>query len=477
VDDELRATLIYVPRGEGSLPDAIARHLARGELYDCALALRADGSVDRAAELFERSQHYAEAAACWFEARQPRRCLDNASKVSREHGLYASCAMLAVQAASELNEMSPQVEEVVSGWRERGPRDTYDAELFIKLGDLYARSGKQGSARSVYEQVLELDPSTARARLSALAPTGDVRQASSAAAVAVQAVVPAAAPVTFTSAAFGEEPGLGSVLAERYRLDRYLGEGATATVYRATDLVLNQTLALKVFSGPFDPERKARFKREIDLARKLSHGNIVRIFDVVIAGKVQGISMELIEGVSLSDFVRDHQCSFDARRRLIIQAASAVGHAHAHGVIHRDIKPENMLVTKEGHLKITDFGIAKVHEDASITRSGAFAGTPYYVSPEQIVNFKNVNHLADIYSLGVVAYELFTGRPPFEGDTMMALVIKHLNEPVPLPSSLVSHLPVGLDELLLHLLAKAPEQRVQSCGELIARLEALGPLP
>ncbi len=113
-------------------------------------------------------------------------------------------------------------------------------------------------------------------------------------------------------------------------------------------------------------------------------------------------------------------------------------------------------MTKAGHLKITDFGIVKQHEDASITRSGAFAGIPYYVFPEQISDFKNVTHLADIYSLGVVAYESFAGRPPFDGDTMMGVLIKHLGDAPPRPSSFEPRLPPELDELLLHLLAKVP---------------------
>lgn len=477
VSDELRATLVYVRRGDGNLADAITRHLERGELYDCALAMRADGAVAKAAELFESSHHYAEAAACWLEAREPRRCLDNASKVPREHGFYPSCAKLAVQAATALNEVSPQLERLVSPWRARGPKDTYDAELFLQLGDLYARLGRQGPARSVYEQALELDPASARARLAALHATDPGQHLAPAAAVPLEAV---AAPVAIRPpaiAALGDEPGPGQVLAARYRLDAYLGQGASATVYRATDLVLDQTLAVKLFSGDFDPERQARFKREINLARKLSHPHIVRIFDLVIAGNVQGITMELVEGVSLTDFVRDNDCSFDARRGLIIQAAAALGHAHGRGVIHRDVKPENMLVTKGGHLKITDFGIAKQDEDATITKSGAFAGTPYYVSPEQIANFKNATHLADIYSLGVVAYELFTKRLPFDGNTIMEVLIKQIGEPPPRPSSFEPRFPPGLEALLLHLLAKVPEERVQSCGELIERLEALGPLP
>jgi serine/threonine-protein kinase len=476
VDDELRATLKYTSREQESLAQAITRHLNSRELYDAALATRAAGDPHQAAELFEQSQHHAEAAACWFEAREPKRCLDNASKVSRGHALYPSCARLAVQAAALLNQVPAQLEGIVAHWRSCGPRDTYDGELFLQLGDLFAGAGQRAVARSVYEQVLSIDRGAAGERLAKLDRDPQGRSMPEAIAATGEPATPSgkpAAPSVAHDPFEDDPPGLGSMIAGRYHLEDYLGQGGSATVYRAWDLALGQTIALKVFSGPFDHERQARFKREINLARKFSHDNIVRIFDLVLADKLQGITMELIEGVTLSDFVRKHACSLGARRQLLIQAAAALGYAHSHGVIHRDVKPDNLLVTAGALLKVTDFGIAKAHEETSITMSGVFAGTPYYVAPEQVSSFKNVDHRADIYSLGVVAYELFAGVAPFEGKNMLEILAKHAYEAPRSPRAIEQRLPLELSELLLHALEKVPAKRVQSCEEFSARLAAI----
>jgi serine/threonine protein kinase len=188
---------------------------------------------------------------------------------------------------------------------------------------------------------------------------------------------------------------------------------------------------------------------------------------------VQGITMELVDGVTLDIFVDESRASLGERRDLLVQAARGIGYAHRNGVVHRDIKPSNLLVRRDGAVKVGDFGIAKLHEEASITVSGAFHGTPYYVSPEQITNFKSVDARGDIYSLGVVAYELFTNRVPHDGNTVVEILVKHTkNEPEP-PRKLMPQLPAQLDELLLSMLAKRPEQRPQSCDEVADRLEAI----
>jgi serine/threonine protein kinase len=267
--------------------------------------------------------------------------------------------------------------------------------------------------------------------------------------------------------------GPGSVVAGRYRLESPLGQGGSAIVFKATDMALDEDVAIKLFTASTDPEQKARFRREINLARKLAHDHILRIFELVLAKNVQGITMELIDGVTLDMFVDESRASLAERRDLLVQATRAVGYAHRHGVVHRDLKPSNLLVRRDGVVKVGDFGIAKLHEEASITVSGSFHGTPYYVSPEQITNFKNVDGRGDIYSIGVVAYELFTNRVPFDGNTVVEILVKHTkNVPEP-PRKIMPQLPQALEDLLLAMLAKDPKKRPQSCDEVADRLQAI----
>ena len=440
------------------------------KLFDAALAARAKGRPAEAAVLFDKAQHYAEAAACWEEAGDLVKALESASRVPRDHALYASSARTAVAAAKALNKVDHEFDGFVQPWIKRGPRDTVDSEVLLSLGELYQSLGRIDDARAVYQRLLKSPfRSEARKRLDDLV-FGRVKPPPAPPAPSDRPRHPSlldSAELSLNTLA------PGSILAARYRLEEMLGQGGTATVFRASDLALEEEVALKLFTGPFDAEAKARFRRELNVARKLAHEHILRIFELVLAHGITGITMELVDGVTLDEFVSEGECSLAERRDLLVQAAQAVAYAHKNGVIHRDLKPSNMLVSREAKLKVSDFGIAKACEDASITQSGSFHGTPFYVSPEQITSFKSVDHRADIYSLGVVAYELFTGRVPFEGNGLMEILIQHTKAEPPKPRDLVPTLPRELEALLLTLLEKEPDRRVQSCDELASKLAAI----
>jgi tetratricopeptide (TPR) repeat protein len=495
VDDELKSTLRYSRRPDVSLATAFAEHLSRGELFDAALAARAMGRPTEAAALFDQANHHAEAAACWQEAGDLKRALESVSRVHPTHALYPSSARLAVEVAAQLNEIHRDFDGFVTPWVRRGPKDTYDGEILLELGDLYRRLGRGDDARNIYQRLLKTTlKGQARGRLdelqfgsqtnlprvvsTAAVPTTERHPPSPAAARGAPRQAPQRVsrppPSLLDSSELGVYSlGPGSVVAGRYRLESPLGQGGSAVVFRATDMALDEQVAIKLFTASADPEQKARFRREINLARKLAHDHILRIFELVLAKNVQGITMELVDGVTLDIFVDESRASLGERRDLLVQAARGIGYAHRNGVVHRDIKPSNLLVRRDGAVKVGDFGIAKLHEEASITVSGAFHGTPYYVSPEQITNFKSVDARGDIYSLGVVAYELFTNRVPHDGNTVVEILVKHTkNEPEP-PRKLMPQLPAQLDELLLSMLAKRPEQRPQSCDEVADRLEAI----
>ena len=270
---------------------------------------------------------------------------------------------------------------------------------------------------------------------------------------------------------------VGSIVAERYRIEGKIGQGGMAAVYRATDLELGEQIAIKLFIQPSDdPQLLARFRQELTLSRGLAHPNIVRLYDI---GQHQGcrfLTMELLQGTDLAALIDGKPMELARGLRYLIQASSGLSLAHEKGVVHRDIKPANFFITKDDTVKVMDFGIAKRQTGAAgMTQAGFIAGTPTYMSPEQINNFTTVSHLTDIYALGVVAYEVFTGTVPFDHAEMMQLLMMHVTRAPPPPRQFNPAIPEDLEQIILKLLEKAPEDRIQSCRELGELLSAIKP--
>ncbi|MDP9299736.1 MAG: Stk1 family PASTA domain-containing Ser/Thr kinase [Actinomycetota bacterium] len=266
-----------------------------------------------------------------------------------------------------------------------------------------------------------------------------------------------------------------SVLGERYRVEARIGAGGMAEVYRGFDPVLNRTVAIKVLLPQFarDAGFVARFRREAQAAARLNQPTIVGVYDTGSDGDRQYIVMEFVEGRTLADFLAS------GRRPTLVQAveltrkiAEALAAAHAQGIVHRDIKPGNVMVTRDGFVKVMDFGIARMQTDVTAPQTSSVIGTPTYLSPEQAQG-QAVDARSDIYSLGCVLYELLAGRPPFTGDTPVAIAYKQVNEtPVP-PSAHNPDVPPRLDAVVMKCLAKNPANRYQSAEELAADLERI----
>lgn len=275
---------------------------------------------------------------------------------------------------------------------------------------------------------------------------------------------------------------IGDQIQGRYRLDAEIGRGGLGIIYRAYDLLLDRPVAVKVLSGDeVGPESRARLLHEARAAARLNHPNIVSIYDAgkgrtpedsgagaANGGEVSFIVMELIEGDALQDYPL---ASIDQLYPILIQICEALEHAHRHGIVHRDLKPENVLVTPEGLVKLTDFGLAR-SVASRLTSDGAIIGTVFYISPEQALG-KEVDARTDLYALGVMAYELVAGRLPFSGDDPLAIISQHLYAPVVPPSTYNRAIPPGLESLILRLLSKSPEGRPASAAEVAAALEAL----
>ena len=269
----------------------------------------------------------------------------------------------------------------------------------------------------------------------------------------------------------------GEQFAGRYRIESVLGRGGMGTVYKARDTELDETVAIKTLRPELvaDDESRERFKDEIRLTRRITHRNVVRTHDFGESSGLWYITMEFVEGLTVRQLL-------DARGTLGVESALAIGSqlaeslgvAHATGVIHRDIKPQNLLLDPEGVLKVMDFGVARLARGSAArhTQAGLIVGTPAYMSPEQLTG-EEVDARSDLYSAGVVLFELLTGRLPLDGSTVMALFAKVLSEDPPRPSAVVRGVPPALDELVAQLLAKRPEDRVESAAILLGRLQAL----
>ena len=270
----------------------------------------------------------------------------------------------------------------------------------------------------------------------------------------------------------------GETFAERYTIEAVLGRGGMGTVYRARDTELGETVAIKTLRPELvqDAESRERFKDEIRLTRRITHRNVVRTHDFGEAKGLCYLTMEFVEGLTVRELL-------NVRRRLEVEPALAIGiqlaeslvMAHGMGVIHRDIKPQNLLLNDEGVLKVMDFGVARLVERTGAgnhTQAGMIVGTPLYMAPEQLAA-EAIDARADLYAVGVVLFEILTGEAPINAPTVMALFAKVLGEPPRRPSALVPGIPGGLDELIVQLLAKQPDDRVPSAASLVERLQAL----
>ncbi|MGC5328748.1 Stk1 family PASTA domain-containing Ser/Thr kinase, partial [Brevibacillus sp. SYSU BS000544] len=265
----------------------------------------------------------------------------------------------------------------------------------------------------------------------------------------------------------------GQRLGGRYQLERKIGGGGMAIVYRARDLVLNRTVAVKVLRPQFgiDEDFVNRFRREAIAVASLSHPNIVSVYDVGEDEDTYFMVMEYIEGLTVKDLINQQGALPTAEAvRIAVQVCDALDHAHQNQIIHRDIKPHNILIGNNGRVKVTDFGIARAVTSATITHTGSVLGSVHYFSPEQ-ARGGVTGEKSDIYSLGIVLYEMVTGKLPFSGDSPISVALKHLQEPLPHPREINPNLPQSVENVILKALVKDPFLRYASAREMLLDLE------
>jgi serine/threonine protein kinase/Tfp pilus assembly protein PilF len=273
-----------------------------------------------------------------------------------------------------------------------------------------------------------------------------------------------------------DELSTGALFAGRYQIIEELGQGGMGKVYKALDTKIKERMVLKLLKPQIALNKEAieRFNNELKFTRKIRHRNVCQIYDLNEVGGNYFITMEYVPGEDLKSMIRmSGKLSVDTALKIAMQVCDGLAEAHRTGIVHRDLKPQNIMIDKEGHAKIMDFGIARSIRDKGITDAGTVIGTPAYMAPEQAEG-KEVDQRSDIYSLGVLLYEMLTGREPFEGDSSLSIALKHRTEIPQKPSELDVQIPVDLDMLILKCMEKDKENRYQTAEELLSALKQMG---
>ncbi|MBE6082439.1 MAG: Stk1 family PASTA domain-containing Ser/Thr kinase [Tissierellaceae bacterium] len=268
---------------------------------------------------------------------------------------------------------------------------------------------------------------------------------------------------------------IGKLLGGRYEIIEKIGGGGMALVYKARCRLLDRYVAIKVLREEFtsDEEFIRKFRRESQAAAKLSHPNIVSIYDVGVEGDIYYIVMEYIKGKTLKEVIREKgKLSFEETVDYSIQIAEALAHAHANHIVHRDIKPHNIMITEDGRVKVTDFGIARAATSSTVTNTNNVLGSVHYFSPEQAKG-GYTDEKSDIYSLGIVMYEMITGKVPFEGESPISVALKHVQEEIVPPSHIDPTINKNLEKIIMKCVRKEQMERYKSANELLVDLKRI----
>ena len=272
---------------------------------------------------------------------------------------------------------------------------------------------------------------------------------------------------------------IGKKLDGRYEITELIGIGGMADVYKATDLVDNKTVAVKILKREYaeNEEFLRRFRNESRMVAQLSHPNIVRVYDVGFSDKLQFMVMEYIDGITLKEYMENEKVlTWKDSVHFIIQVLRALQHAHDKGIVHREIKPQNIMLFTDGTIKVMDFGIAKSAKEQAYTATDQAIGTVYYISPEQ-ARGNSVDEKSDIYSVGIMLYEMLTGQKPFDAEKPVSIAVMHMNDIPKRPRAINPDIPAGLEEIILRAIEKDPENRYQTAADMIKNIESFKSKP
>ena len=502
---------------------AIQHYLRLGKLQEAARLAYELKEFGQAAELYCEADNYYNAAVCLIEAGERREALDFFLQLDPEHPQYRNAMLRAARITVSLDVMDFSTESMLSELINAVPRDSREIDVYYRLGRHFERHSLKQDARRAYEQILLVsDYKDTRGRVQALAsahrpstetpdsnlgmtsatPNLDLGDLPDLPALPSLPQIADLAPLTDEEFANPETPELhqpvpqvtymapapsepkqvmleakklkpGTILADRYAIEGKVGRGGMAAVYRAVDQELEEHVAIKVFTRDDSEEVSLqRFRQEVSLTRRLSHPNVVQLYDIGESHGLRFLTMELLDGRDLAAFLRK-PVDFTKGLNWLIQACRGLYAAHKAGVVHRDIKPANIFVCRDGRVKLMDFGIAKRSNVPGVTQKGLAWGTPRYMAPEQIRGFSNVSPASDIYSIGVIAYQMFSGKVPFDHKEQVPLLMMHINDKPKPPSDINARIPAELGQAILKCLEKKPEKRFASAKDLANALRAV----
>ena len=470
-------------RADALVPSAPPSARVASPIVEAAHAARREGRTLEAARLFERAGLPFEAGICFSDAGDLETAISHLVTVPPDASGYRSACVRVVEIVERTNVLSFEIDNFIAAFAGTDPTSPTEIDALFRLASIYASNDFVDESMRALQRVVRVDPSRTAAAKQLLAQMQRPDEHGFAA-VAQEDLsfwarqrkaaeeVPASADGSVTSQTPHDSsmlaPGTrgsalapGTILANRYVVDRELGRGGMGVVYAARDTDLDEIVALKAFAARVDdPSLVLRFKQEVILTRQLAHENVIRLYDMGLEGDLRFITMELLTGESLKDKIG--ALPLATALSYLLQIAKGLAAVHARGVVHRDLKPANVWVTADGVVKLMDFGLAKkvgTQGDDGITVSGFMAGTPGFMPPEQISSFGSVTSAADMYAFGITAYELLTGVRPFRHlNASQIFRLQYTTDPAPM-RTLVPQLSRALDEVVLRLLDRDPAAR------------------